>query len=124
MQRTRKLIIAIVFASVAALAVAAQAKNVTGNWKLTIETPNGPGTPSLVLKQEGEALSGTYKGRFGDSPLKGTVKGNEIKFNFTLDMQGNQVPVSVTGKIEGSAISGAFNAMGQAFDFSGTKKPN
>ena len=123
MQRTRKLIIAIVFASVAALAVAAQAKNVTGNWKLTIETPNGPGTPSLVLKQEGEALSGTYKGRFGDAPLKGTVKGNEIKFTVKVNAQGNELEIEYAGTVDGDTMKGKvkFGEFGEG-TFSGKKE--
>jgi len=123
MKRTRKLIIAVVFASVAVLAVAAQAKNVTGNWKLTIETPNGPGTPSLVLKQEGEALSGTYKGRFGDAPLKGTVKGNDIKFTVKVNAQGNELEIEYAGTVEGDTMKGKvkFGEFGEG-TFSGKKE--
>ena len=66
MKRTRKLIITVVFVSVAVLTVAAQATNVTGKWKLTLETQGGTGTPTVTLKQEGEALTGTYNGRFGE----------------------------------------------------------
>lgn len=106
MKRIHRLIFAAVIASAAILMVAAQAVNVTGNWKLTLETPNGPGTPSLVLKQEGEELSGTYKGRFGESPLKGTVKGNDIKFSIKVNAQGNELEIEYSGTIEGNTMKG------------------
>lgn len=123
MKITRKLIIAITFVSAAVLAVAAQAKNVTGNWKLTIETPNGPGTPSLVLKQEGEKLSGTYKGRFGESPLEGTIKGNEIKFTVKVNAQGNELAIEYAGTVEGDTMKGKvkFGEFGEG-TFSGKKE--
>ena len=94
----------VVFAAV--LTVGAQSKNVSGNWKLNIETPNGPGTPSLVLKQEGEELTGTYKGRFGEAPLKGTVKGNEIKFAVKVNAQGQELQIDYTGTVEGDTMKG------------------
>src|SRR6266540_7011779 len=77
MKRLRKHIITAItiitaaFLLAAALTVGAQSTNVSGNWKLAFETPNGAANPSLVLKQEGEKLTGTYKGRFGESPLEG-----------------------------------------------------
>ena len=123
MNKTRKLIIAIIFVSAAVLAVAAQAKNVSGNWKLTIETPNGPGTPSLVLKQEGEKLTGTYKGRFGESPLEGTVKGNGIKFTVKVNAQGNELAIEYAGTLEGDTMKGKvkFGEFGEG-TFSGKKE--
>jgi len=123
MHKTRNLMIAVIFASVAVLAIAAQDKGVSGNWKLTIETPNGPGTPSLVLKQEGEKLSGTYKGRFGESPLTGTVKGKDIKFTVKVNAQGNELEIEYAGTVEGDTMKGKvkFGEFGEG-TFSGKKE--
>jgi hypothetical protein len=112
MSRFRKRIIASIsiitaaFMFAAILTVGAQSTNVTGNWKLTIETPNGTGNPSLVLKQDGEKLTGTYKGRFGDSQLEGTVKGKEIKFNFKVNAQGQELQVEYAGTVDGDTMKG------------------
>jgi imidazolonepropionase-like amidohydrolase len=96
-----------------------------GTWTIQVNTPNGSQPGTLKLEQNGETLTGEVTLPLGAAQItEGSIKGNEIKFNFALNMQGNQVPVSVTGKIEGSAINGAFGAMGQSFEFSGTKKPN
>ncbi len=75
MKKTYQLMITVIFASAVALTCLAQskeatAKSVTGNWKLTVESDNGTTNPSVTLKQNGEELTGTYHGRFGDSPLK------------------------------------------------------
>jgi len=74
-------------------AMAADTANVSGEWALSVETPNGTGTPSVIFKQDGENLTGTYKGRFGESQLKGVVKGNEIKFSITISPQGQDLVI-------------------------------
>jgi hypothetical protein len=129
MKRLRKHIITAItittaaFLLTAALTVGAQSTNVSGNWKLTFETPNGAANPSLVLKQEGEKLTGTYKGRFGESPLEGAVKGKEIKFTVKVSAQGQEFLLEYAGAVEGDTMKGKvkFGDMGEA-DFSGKKE--
>jgi len=128
MKRLRKHIIAAIAiitatSMLAVLTAGAQTTNVSGNWKLTFETPNGPGGPSVVLKQEGEKLTGTYKGRFGESPLEGTVKGKDIKFTVKVNAQGQEVLVEYAGAVEGDTMKGKvkFGDMGEA-DFTGKKE--
>jgi hypothetical protein len=129
MKRLRKLIITAItittaaFLFAAALTVGAQSTNVSGNWKLTLETPNGAANPSLVLKQEGEKLTGTYKGRFGEFPLEGAVKGKEIKFTVKVNAQGQELLLEYAGAVEGDTMKGKvkFGDMGEA-DFSGKKE--
>jgi hypothetical protein len=82
------------------------ATNVSGTWNATVETQAGSGNPSFVLKQDGENLTGTYKGQFGEAPLKGTVKGADISFAFKVDAQGQSLEISYTGKINGDSMSG------------------
>ena len=100
-----------------------KSKNVTGNWKLAIETPNGPGTPSVTFKQEGEELTGTYKGRFGESPLKGTVKGGDIKFAVKVSAQGQDFQIDYSGTVDGDTMKGKvkFGEFGEG-TFTGKKE--
>src|SRR3977135_1174956 len=83
----------------------AQAKvDVTGTWVFDVKTDAGPGTPTLTLKQEGEALSGHYSSAaLGEAELKGTVKGQNINFGFTANVQGTPIDVTYTGTIEGNS---------------------
>jgi hypothetical protein len=129
MKRLRKhIIIAITiftaaFLLAAALTAGAQSTNISGNWKLTLETPNGAANPSVVLKQDGEKLTGTYKGRFGESPLEGAVNGKEIKFTVKVNAQGQEILLEYAGTVEGDTMKGKvkFGDMGEA-DFSGKKE--
>jgi hypothetical protein len=83
----------------AALALAA---DVTGTWSGNVTLTAGSGTPKMEFKQNGEALTGTYHGTFGDAPLTGTVKGDKIEFKFGND----QTQAKYSGTISGDKMSG------------------
>jgi hypothetical protein len=74
--------------------------DVTGAWAVQVETPNGTGSPTFTFKQEGEKLSGQYKGAFGEAPLTGTVKENKIEFTLKVEAQGQALSLTYTGTIE------------------------
>lgn len=74
--------------------------DLTGTWKLTLETQQGTANPTLTLKQEGEELTGTYKGRLGEAPIKGSVKGNAFKFSLKVNAQGNELQIDYDGTLE------------------------
>jgi hypothetical protein len=97
--------------------------NVAGEWNLTLETPNGTATPSVIFKQDGETLTGTYKGRMGETPLKGTIKGNDIKFSVTVSPQGQDLVIAYSGTVDGDTMKGnvKFGEMGEA-SWTGKKK--
>lgn len=92
--------------SVSARTSTAHAQGVSGTWQLTVETQGGTGNPSVTLKQEGEEITGTYKGRFGDAPLKGTIKGNEIQFTISINAQGQDLKIEYSGAVDGSTMKG------------------
>lgn len=97
--------------------------NVAGTWNLQVETPNGTGTPSVTFKQDGANLTGTYKGRMGESELKGSVDGNNIKWTVTLHPQGGELNIEYKGTVDGDTMKGTISsAMGDA-TFSGKKAP-
>ena len=82
----------------ATLAVAA---DVTGTWQFTVETSQGTGSPTAVLQQQGEQLTGTFKSQvLGDVKITGSVKGNAIEFGFEGDAGGQTMKVSYKGTIE------------------------
>lgn len=92
-----------VLSTVLVLSVAALAgqQDVTGTWKVTVESQAGTGNPTVVLKQDGEKLTGTYKGQLGEAPLQGTIKGGDISFSFKVNVQGQDLQVEYVGTVEG-----------------------
>jgi hypothetical protein len=81
--------------------------NVTGDWDVTVVSPQGTNTTPVTFKQEGDKVSGVFKSPQGTLPFEGgTVTGSELKFTFTINAQGMQLPITLTGKIEGETITG------------------
>ena len=93
------------FLLVCVLAAAVQT-DVTGTWDLKVEAARGTATPTIIFKQQGEKLTGIYKGRMGESRLEGTVKGADIQFSVNLKFQDQEIAVRYTGKVEGETMSG------------------
>jgi hypothetical protein len=87
-------------ATPAASAPASSAANITGAWVFQVETPQGTGSPTFTFKQEGETLTGQYKGAFGEAPLTGTVKGDKVEFSLKVEAQGQSLSLKYTGTIE------------------------
>ena len=101
----------------------AQATNVTGEWAFTVTTDQGAGNPVLTFKQDGEKLTGKYAGQLGNADLTGTVKGSAIHFTFTLDVQGQQAPVTYDGTVEKNTMKGKLDIGGMVNGtFTATKK--
>ena len=101
-----------ILATVVLFSAALYAADLTGAWTAKVDLGGQGGTPSFVLKQEGEKLTGTYSGALGDAPLHGTIKGNDVAWDF--EVQGAQVHYA--GKLDstGSKIEGTCDYGGQA----------
>ena len=74
--------------------------DVTGDWEIAIQSEAGNFSPKASLQQDGEKLSGTYRGSFGESKLEGTLKGRDIQWKTTISAQGQAVEITYTGVVE------------------------
>jgi len=83
------------------LAPAAPAADISGNWKATVDTPNGPVERTFVFKVDGHTLTGeSNSSMFGKSTIEdGKVDGDNVSFTLTVNVQGNQGKVKYTGKV-------------------------
>jgi hypothetical protein len=97
--------------------------DLTGTWGLEVVTQAGTGHPTVVLKQEGERLTGHYSGQLGEEPVTGTIKGNEFSFSFTFTMEGATATVVYSGTADGDTMKGTvtLGELGEG-TFTGKKK--
>jgi hypothetical protein len=109
MKRMVYILSVFVCALVLAVSAMAQAPNVTGDWDVTFNTPQGPITGKFSFKQEGEKLTGTIKTQFGEAPLEGAVKGKEIKFKYMVKVQDQDSTISLIGAVDGDSVKGDFD---------------
>jgi len=92
---------------VAWLAAPATAQiNLTGDWDMTIESPQGTNSVKVTLTQDGEKVSGLFKSPFGELPVTGALTGVDLTIAFSLPIQGQSVDVVMTGKAEGPTLAG------------------
>jgi hypothetical protein len=113
-------LLAVAAFTIGQLAVAA---DVTGTWIMAVETGAGSGSPTFVLVQKGDALSGSYKGMLGEAQVTGTVKGDEVTIEYKVEGQGQTLAVKYSGKTDGKTMSGKVS-LGQLGEgtFTGTKQ--
>ncbi len=82
--------------------------NLAGDWLWTMETPNGPTTAALVLKVDGEKVTGRFA-RGEDRWLEiqdGKLKGNEFTWSVKRDRpDGGTMVYEMSGKVEGGTIT-------------------
>ncbi len=90
------------------------AQSVAGEWDASFNTPGGARPFKLILKVDGETLTGTAKRSSGDLPIKGTIKGKDIYFAYTVNYNGNDMTLSFAGKVEGDSMSGSVSFGGNA----------
>jgi len=86
-------------------AAAAQA-SLTGPWEVTIDSPQGAMSIDADLKQDGEALTGVITSPMGTVELKGTFKNGELSFSYSVPLQGQNLDITMTGKLAGETIDG------------------
>jgi hypothetical protein len=63
------------------------AEDATGNWKATIDTPNGTQTQTFALKMDGAKVTGTIGSEMLGSMqiAEGKMDGEKISFSITTD---------------------------------------
>jgi len=115
--------LAVLFAALLVAPAAGQI-NLTGDWDMTIESPQGANTVKVTLTQDGEKLSGLFKSQMGELPFTGTLTGVDVKVAFTLPVQGQSLEIVMTGKVDGPAIAGKvqFGGFGEG-DWSAKRAP-
>jgi hypothetical protein len=101
---------------------AAAKTDLTGTWSVTVELPNMTANPTIVLKQDGEKITGDYvSAQYGKFPITGTLKGADVTFSFTMNIEGNGLTVTYAGAVDkdggikgsvtyGDMMSGTFYA--------------
>jgi hypothetical protein len=104
-----------------------QTANVAGTWKFKIPMKDGSAfEPTLKLSQTGSAVTGTYTGEQGDTPItQALVLANELTLTVTRKKDNKSYVLRYQGKVEGDAIKGTvdynFDGVVGFFDFEGKR---
>jgi len=89
-----------------AVIASAEPANVAGKWNVSLQLESITGHPIILLKQDGEKLTGTYEGRYGQSELKGSIKEKDIEFSVSIVAEGMQTQGVFAGQVDGDTMGG------------------
>lgn len=111
-------------AGVTLLAAPAGAQSIAGEWDASINTPGGTRSFKIVFQVDGEKVTGTVKREAGDVSLAGTIKGDTLRFSYTVLYNGNELELAMVAKVTGDTMTGTVSFAGQAEDvFSAKRAP-
>lgn len=101
--------------------------DISGEWTMYTETPDGKEESKLVIRKEGSGYSGTVSsGRIGQGIQLDNVKldGTSLTFQFTVDIGGQKLPIDVSLTVDGDTFKGT-SALGEygSFPTEGKKNP-
>jgi hypothetical protein len=116
----KKLLLSIALSLIAV--VTAGAQSVTGEWDASMNTPGGVREFRIVLKQDGEKLTGTVKRPTGDVPLEGSVVGTTVKFAYSIAYGGNPITIAMTATLAGNEMKGQVDIASQMQDAFSAKR--
>ena len=87
----------------AVFSLAAFAADVTGNWKASLDTPNGAMAFTYVLKSDGNAVTGVIQSEMGDMKIdEGKLDGDNISFSVTVENMGK---MTYKGTVKGDEMT-------------------
>jgi hypothetical protein len=100
------------------------APSVVGSWTLAITSPNGQSLPAtLVMKQDGQNLTGTVQTQFGEAVLSDiTLNGSSFDAKLKLNAQGQVMDGKVNGNVDTDKMKGEINLQNiPTLPFTGTR---
>ncbi len=101
----RKAAATLAIVAVIVVSVAAQA-DLTGEWAMEFTTPRGHADYTLYLTQEGPRLTGHLTSEYGETAVKGSVNGDEVKLAWSIMEGGKPLDISVTATAKGESMKG------------------
>ena len=104
------------FLMLVCISVAATDANVAGPWNIKVSGAAGTADQKIDLKQDGNKISGTFKGPRQSGTIEGTVDGNDIRFRVKAF-----VPMDYVGTVDGDTMKGTLTGRGKTGDWTATR---
>jgi len=97
--------------------------DLTGKWKLSYDTPEGPEEASADISMGTDgSLSGTIVSTHGNANiLSGYLSADKFSFTINLPIEGTPSDVIFTGTFDGTSMKGSISVQGMDIDFTATK---
>jgi hypothetical protein len=90
--------------------------NVSGTWTVSVKGEAGHATQTITIQQQGEDITGKFKGPRQSGTLTGTVKGSQIVFHVKA-----HVPIDYTGIADGDSMRGTLVGGNKSGEWTATR---
>jgi hypothetical protein len=100
--------------------------DITGKWKLSYTTPEGPeeSTADLTMEKDGTVI-GTVSGKRGTtSIISGYLSGDKFSFTINIPLDQGPADATFTGTFDGTSLKGSISVVGLSIDFTGVNPGN
>jgi imidazolonepropionase-like amidohydrolase len=97
--------------------------DLTGKWKLSYVTPEGPedSTADLAMEKDG-TISGTISSKRGTtSIISGYLSVDKFSFTINFPIGGSPADVTFSGTFDGTSLKGSISVQGFSLEFTGVK---
>ena len=84
----------------------AQDLDLSGEWLLTVESPNGTGTRQVTFVQKGDDLTGTIASSRASGDLTGSVEGENVRFVAVVNMESGPFEIAYTATVVDGLMEG------------------
>lgn len=80
--------------------------DLSGKWRISMDSPQGNRTMEMTLTQTGDQLQGTLDNRGRTESLKGTIHGNSFNFSTSADSTEQAAVLHFQGRISNDKLTG------------------
>src|SRR5215468_783977 len=101
-----KTVCSIAFALTLLLTPALAQADMSGEWAIEFNSPQGPQEFTMYVQQQGPRLSGRLTSEYGEFPLRGSIDGNAFTITWSMPDGGRELDITFTGKVEGDNMTG------------------
>jgi hypothetical protein len=92
---------------------AARVNDVSGRWNVQVNAQGQAMASSLVLQQDGDSITGRFQSDLGETPVRGSVRGDTVFFGMSLNMGGQALDVWGRGVLQNEdEMRGQLDVMG------------
>lgn len=102
---------------------AAPKGDLSGKWKLSYTTPDGPdeATADLTMESDG-SVTGSFTSKRGDAAISGgSVSGDKFNLKLSLPIDGEPTEIILSGTFDKNTMKGTISVSGLLIDFTGRR---
>jgi hypothetical protein len=91
--------------------------HVVGTWKIALTAESGSAEQTIILKQDGNKITGTFRGPRQSGTLEGLVEGHKITFHVNT-----RVALDYKGTVDGDTMKGTMMAKGKSGEWTAARE--